>query len=165
MGRGHLLILKKYNTQSIGSIDLILFSVYRGTFKVFISLSFKNDILKVATVLVNTLRELNLEISVHFFDWGVFFYPNLKKWMWGCVVLTGCRHGSQLSRISYENTSPEGLFLLGAIFRYYIDYFLRGYLKSLVYTNRPRTPDQPKDNIRAAIGAGRGRFRRGSTPF
>jgi len=41
VGRGYFLNLKNHNTKSIGDIDLIIFSVYRSTFKVLFYLVLK----------------------------------------------------------------------------------------------------------------------------
>ena len=69
----------------------------------------------------------------------------------------------ELPWISCGNTSPNGSSLLETIFSGQrdlaplspdlapCDFFLWGYLKSLVNTNRQRTLSQLKDNIRAAI--------------
>ena len=99
----------------------------------------------MATVLANTLRWTNFEISVHFFDWGVFSTQTLRN---GCGVVWFRLDGTT------DHTARTSMNLLQEHFRPVslrdnlqwparspdlapCDYFLWGYLKSWVYTNRP----------------------------
>ena len=77
------------------------------------------------------------------------------------MVPTGWRHGSHGTNVheSLAGTLPERPISLKGDLQWPArspdlapcDYSLWDYFKSLVYTNRPRTLGQLKDNIRAAI--------------
>ncbi|GFU18821.1 uncharacterized protein TNCV_1085631 [Trichonephila clavipes] len=80
----------------------------------------------------------------------ILFSDEAHFWLNGYVNKHNCRIWSEASPQVYVETPlhPEKLTVWCAL---WADYFLWGYVKSLVYADKPQTLDHLKDNIRRVV--------------